>query len=69
MIGQCLVNQLRPDIADTFPQVPHAESSGFLATVEVNVQSYFTELVVYAILESNSKIPFATLHLQVSSSF
>ena len=69
IIRQCSVNQLRTDIAQNFPQVTDAENSGFIATVEINSSSCFTELILFAILENNTKIPFATLHLQLSSSF
>ncbi len=67
VIGQCFVNQLRPEIARTFPKVTDADSSGFITTVDLSSISYFTELVLYVVLESHVKIPFATLHLQVSN--
>ncbi|MGB3404540.1 MAG: glycosyltransferase family 2 protein [Microcoleaceae cyanobacterium] len=69
LIQKASVNQLRTDIAEAFPQVMDAENSGFIATVEIDSGSSFTELILFAILENDTKIPFATLHLQVSSSF
>ena len=69
VIEQSFVNQLRSDIAQTFPQVTDAENSGFIASIKIDSISCFAELVVYAIVENNDKIPFATLHLQISSNF
>jgi glycosyltransferase involved in cell wall biosynthesis len=69
LIQKASVNQLRTDIADNFSQVTDAGNSGFIAAVEIDLSSGFTELILYAVLENNTKIPFATLHLQVSNSF
>ena len=69
VIKQSFVNQLRSDSAQNFPQVTDAENSGFIATVKINSSSCFTELLLYAILDNNARIPLATLHLQISSNF
>jgi hypothetical protein len=69
LIQKTSVNRLRADIAEKFPQVTDAENSGFLTTVEVDSSSCFTELILYAIIENDTKIPFATLHLQISNNF
>lgn len=63
---------LRPDVARSFPDVPHAESSGFRTTVSLVGRSYNLDIRLDAVLADESRVPIAlirTRHGPIATGF
>jgi hypothetical protein len=65
VVGRADVNMDRPDVAERFPDVPHAGAAGFRLKVEPEGAGN-DELLVRAVLESGTTVPIESVHVKVS---
>ena len=63
MIAIADINQNRPDVAIAYPQIPQAENSGFLASVDVTSLPYEAELNLQVVLGNNTKVRLGKIQL------
>ncbi|MEG4400396.1 methyltransferase domain-containing protein [Microcoleus sp. N9_A2] len=58
------VNYSRPDVAQTYTEVSHAGTSGFLAQVGVSELSTEVELLIQAVFSDQSRLPISMVKFQ-----
>jgi hypothetical protein len=57
-------NDLRPDVAEVYSELPGAENCGFFTTVGVIGISAEAELLIYAVLQDNSRVLMGVVKFQ-----
>lgn len=57
-------NNFRPDVGKVYSEVPRAEHCGFFTTVGVIGTSVQAELLIYAVLEDNSRVSMGVVKFQ-----
>jgi hypothetical protein len=61
VLAQTPVNQIRPKVAQKYPNLPEAKYSGFETTIDITGMSLQSELEIQVILEDQTKVSLATI--------
>lgn len=61
LVQQIPVSQSRPDVVNVYPEIPFAETSGFLTNIAVGDMPEETELLLQAIFSDYNRTPLAKI--------
>ncbi|NEQ36106.1 MAG: hypothetical protein F6K40_07340 [Okeania sp. SIO3I5] len=67
LLQKVSINKKRPGVAKTYPQIPQAKTSGFVANIEVIGLPKESELTLQAILKNKSRVLLGSIKLHIKS--